>query len=107
MRVYDIVVGRIQPAAYATVEEYDLNNLLETFSEQRNYCKKHGNIYKGHRWQDCRKLERDQQRKQKQTAKSHDNKQQNPAAAQSDSHGLIAQAYISNELSNFNNSTYT
>jgi len=107
MRVYDIVVERIQPAADATAEEYDSNNQLEASSNQRNHCKKHGSTSKGHRWQDRRKLNRDQQRKQEQTAKSHDNKRQNPAAAQPGSHGLIAQPYISNELSNVNNSTYT
>jgi len=62
------------------------------------YCKKHGYTYKGHRWQDCRKLKRDQHRRQEFT-RSHDNNQQNPATAQSD-HGLIAQAYVSNTLSN-------
>jgi len=57
------------------------------------YCNKHGNTFKGHRWQECRKLRRDQQRRKNQA----DNKQQqNPAK----SDGLIAQAYISNELTN-------
>ena len=71
-----------------------------------NTAQKHGYTFKDHRWQDCRKIKRDQQRKQKQTAKPQ-HKQQNPATAQSNSHGLIAQAYTSNKLSHVNNSTYT
>jgi len=76
-----------------------------SYPPECSYCKKHGNTYKGHRWQDCRKLKREQHRRQE-FAKSHDNKQ-DPVVAQSDSHGLIAQAYISNELSNVSISTYT
>jgi len=78
---------------------------FSSYSPECTYCKKHGNTYKGHWWQECTKLKRNQYRKQD-IAKTHENQQN---AAQSDNHGLIAQAYVSSKLSNVSipNSTYT
>jgi len=61
-------------------------------SDECSYCKKHGNTYKGHRWQNCRKLKRDQKRGRDHTANNNNN-QHNP----NQSTGLIAQALVTTE----------
>lgn len=71
-------------------------------SKTCSYCKKQGGTSVGHIWQDCRKLKRDQKRKQDKTA--WNNQQQQPAGnnqqsastnqQQPSNQGLIAAAFF-------------
>ncbi|KAF8434443.1 hypothetical protein BGX38DRAFT_1275480 [Terfezia claveryi] len=59
-------------------------------SKTCSYCKKHGGTSLGHVWQDCRKLKRDQKRKQDRAEKNQPSNQQQGSSNQ----GLIAAAFI-------------